>query len=119
LSIGINVYGYILSSNNDSAEGSCNNYPNILSSIFIGLMFGIQLLNYNKQNSLLATSTLSLFSSYWLLSAIFSSESCNNSLIFEFNQTVIGKSIFLKVNIPISLIFVILSSFGSIYGSSN
>ena len=71
LSIGMNAYGYILSAS-DSDKGKCNNYPNILSSIFLAGMFGIQLLNYNKQNSLLATSALSIYTSYWLLSAIFS-----------------------------------------------
>ena len=78
LTIGINFYGYLLSSNSD---GSCANFPNVLCTIMILALFGIQLLNYNKQNSLLATSALTLFSAYWLLSAIFSGEKCNNSLI--------------------------------------
>jgi hypothetical protein len=82
-------------------------------------MFGVQLLNFNKQNSLLATSALSVSTSYWLLSSIFSSNSCNNSIIISQTGTVIGKSLFLKINIPISCLFVIVSSFGSIYGSSN
>jgi len=72
LSIGLIVYGYVLSETNDTVQGECKNYPNILSTVFIVVMFGVQLLNFNKQNSLLATSALSIFSSYWLLSAIFS-----------------------------------------------
>lgn len=114
ISIGLNIYGYILSSNNDSSKGYCSNYPNIMSSIYIILMFGIQLLNYNKQNSLLATSFISVFTSYWLLSSIFSSELCNNTIIFADYDTKIEKSTFLRINIPISLFFVLLSSYGSI-----
>lgn len=114
ISIGLNIYGYILSINNDSSKGYCSNYPNIMSSIYIILMFGIQLLNYNKQNSLLATSFISVFTSYWLLSSIFSSELCNNTIIFADYDTKIEKSTFLRINIPISLLFVLLSSYGSI-----
>lgn len=114
ISIGLNIYGYILSSNNSSSIGSCSNYPNIMSSIYIVLMFGIQLLNYNKQNSLLATSFISVYTSYWLLSSIFSEEACNNTIILADYDTKIEKSTFLRINIPISLFFVLLSSYGSI-----
>ena len=119
LAVGLNFYGYSLSSSEE--DGSCDNYPNILSSIFIVALFGIQLLNYNKQNSLLATSALTLFNCYWFLSTIFSGQSCNSSLILDYGEegTTINKSLFLKINIPISCLFVLISSFGSIYGSSN
>lgn len=120
LAVGVNFYGYTVSGSDD--KGSCDNYPNILSTIMILGLFGIQMLNYNKQNSLLATSALTLFNAYWLLSAIFSGQSCNNSLVIaagKESETTITKSLFLKINIPISCLFVLISSFGSIYGSSN
>ena len=113
----INFYGYVVS----STEGEdCNNFPNVMSSIMLLALFGIQMLNYNKQNSLLATSALTLFNCYWLFSAIFSTQSCNVSLtISEGLYGTYSKSFFLRINIPISCLFVLLSSFGSIYGSSN
>lgn len=117
IAIGVNVYGYILSTS-DSLQ-ACPNYPNVISSIMIVGLFAIQLLHFNKQNSLLATSTLTVFNSYWLLSAIFSNKTCNNELVFSEDGTTIGKNDFLKVNIPISCLFVLISSFGSIHGSSN
>jgi hypothetical protein len=80
-------------------------------------LFGIQLLNYNKQNSLLATSALSLFTSYWMLSAVYSGRECNQAVIDS--EHSINKSLFLKINIPVSISFVVLASFGSILGSSN
>jgi hypothetical protein len=117
VAIGINIYGYILSLSDQ--EEACRNYSNVVSSVLIVGLFGIQLLNYNKQNSLLATSALTLYNSYWLLSAVFSGRACNNALVFAEGQAVINQSVFLKVNIPISCLFVLISSFGSIYGSSN
>jgi len=76
LAIAVNIYGYMLSS-----EHACQNYPNILSSIMIAVIFGVQLLNYNKQNSLLATSALTIFTCYWMLSAVYSGSNCNQSVI--------------------------------------
>lgn len=47
-------------------------WANIVCCIQIGAMIGIQILNFNKQNSLLTTSSLCLLVSYWTWAAGFS-----------------------------------------------
>jgi len=80
--VGVIIYGFILTNEtSDEKVNGCKNYPNILSIIYLVIMFGVQLLNLNKQNSLLATSFLTIFTSYWLIATIYSSESCNNYII--------------------------------------
>lgn len=83
LAFGMNIYGYILVSderhhmNSVGLSSNCPNYPNILGTIFMCLCIGIQLLNFNKQNSLLTTSFMSIYISFWCFSAIYSSSQCN------------------------------------------
>ena len=80
-------------------------------------MLGSQLLHYNKQNSLLATACLSLLVAYWMFASIFAEDACNRSLVVQ--DTTVTRSSFLTLNVAVCLGLVVLSSCGSIYGSTN
>lgn len=84
-------------------------WANIICVIQIVLMIGIQMLNFNKQNSLLTTSSLCLLVSYWTWSAGYSHPSTYD----EFNETA------LYINMAVSIVLLLISAGGSIYGSSN
>ena len=66
LAIAINIASYWLGS-----DDSCSSYPAAITTLCLLAMLGCQLLNYNKQQSLLTTAALSLLTSYWLFASIF------------------------------------------------
>ena len=70
-------------------------------------MIGVQLLNFNKQNSLLTTSTLCMLVGYYTWAAGYSHPSSHL-------QTDI-----LYSNMAVSFFLLLLSTAGSIYGSTN
>lgn len=80
-------------------------------------MIGIQLLHFNKQNSLLTTSAISLLVSYYNWSAGFSypdfSVSPDSSVSPPTSPFLHGTTL------TLNLLLLLLSSCGSIYGSSN
>lgn len=73
-------------------------------------MIGIQLLHFNKQNSLLTTSALCLLVSYCTWSAGYSHPASSKT---DLNETV------LYLNFAISLVLLLVSTAGSVYGSTN
>ena len=79
----------------------------ILGIIEILLMIGVQLLNYNKQNSLLTTSLLCLLVGYeaWSSSYLHPSSEMDTDFIYA--------------DMGITFLLVWICTFGSIYGSSN
>lgn len=65
-----NIYGYIRFYN-------CTLWVNIVTSILLLLLPGIQFLHFNVQNSLLTTSVVCLYVSYLGLISQYSKEECN------------------------------------------
>ena len=79
VAVGLNIYGYTLF----SAADSCGNtlWVNIVTSILLVVLPVFQCFNFNKQNSLLTTSLVSLYISYLALICQFSyGEQCNSFL---------------------------------------
>lgn len=79
VAVGLNIYGYTLF----SAGDSCGNtlWVNIVTSILLAVLPIFQCCNFNKQNSLLTTSLVSLYISYLALICQFSyGEQCKYSL---------------------------------------
>lgn len=70
VAVGLNIYGYTLF----SADDSCGNtlWVNIVTSILLIVLPVFQCFNFNKQNSLLTTSLVSLYISYLALICQFS-----------------------------------------------
>lgn len=60
--IALNILGYVYFSSSDSCGDSL--WVNILNSILLVIMPGIQFLHFNKQNSLLTTSMVCTYVSY-------------------------------------------------------
>lgn len=87
-------------------------WADIICSVQVAIMVGVQLLNFNKQNSLLTTSSLCLLVSYCTWSAGYSHPDAHG-IDGSFNETV------LYISMAISVVLLILSTAGSIYGSSN
>lgn len=65
--LAMNIYGYI-------KFHSCTVWVNIVTSILLILMPLVQLLHWNKQNSLLTTSVICLYVSYLGLISQYSKE---------------------------------------------
>lgn len=63
--LAVNIYGYV-------AFASCTVWVNIITSILILLLPGIQLAGWNKQGSLLTSSVVCLYLSYLSLIAQYS-----------------------------------------------
>jgi hypothetical protein len=63
--LAVNIYGYI-------AFSKCTVWVNIVTSILILLLPGIQLIGWNPQGSLLTSSVISLYISYLGLIAQYS-----------------------------------------------
>jgi len=78
---GLNILGYI----NFAATDSCGNslWVNIITSVILVILPLLQLLNFNKQNSLLTTGLVSTYIAYLALVSQFSygGSSCSNMLI--------------------------------------
>jgi hypothetical protein len=70
IAIALNVYGYFLFSGSDGCGDSL--WVNIITSIILILLPILQICNFNKQNSLLTTSLVSLYISYLALICQFS-----------------------------------------------
>lgn len=60
--IALNVLGYVYFSGADNCGNS--NWANILNSVILVILPAFQLLNFNKQNSLLTTAMVSTYVSY-------------------------------------------------------
>ena len=86
-------------------------WADILCAVEVVLVVGIQLLNFNKQNSLLTTTSLCLLICYCTWSAGYSHPISTQSGIP--NETI------LYINMGVLFILLMISTAGSIYGSSN
>jgi len=77
----MNVLGYVYFSSSDDCGNTV--WVNIITSIILLAMPFLQLLNFNKQNSLLTTSLISLYISYlaFICQYSYGGSSCNFMLI--------------------------------------
>ena len=82
-------------------------WVNIVGILEIIIMIGVQLLNFNKQNSLLTTSLLGMMMAYEIWSS------------GHIHPNSHPESEFIYVDISINFILVWICTFGSIYGSTN
>lgn len=76
-------------------------------------MIGVQLLNFNKQNSLLTTASLCLLVTYCTWSAGYSHPESHSHDDGSLNEAI------LYINMAVSIVLLLISTAGSIYGSSN
>lgn len=121
VAVGANVYGYVLVAGEGDRVGSmggqseCSQLPNLLNSLFIVICVCVQLLNFNRQNSLLTTSFMCIYMSFWCFSSIYSSSKCH----FTSSPQTYEKSDFYLIGTLTEIFWLLLSTFGSIFGSTN
>lgn len=111
----LNVYGYVRFSSTDDGQCTSLTWLNVITSIILVGLPLFLICQFNRQNSLLTCSLVSLYISWLSFIAQFSYDGLCNSYVILGSRITKGS---LAVDIGVSTFIFILSMYGSVMGGS-